>query len=780
MKRNEKFREIIDDIEIPQELMPENIALMLKNSQKDKVHIHKTQSSQSKKSITVPIENKHTTVAKETLVKPITVSSNKNKSKKMYMRAIATAAACFLIIAGLTVFMKNGSSGTKIPVQSSDGNGSAVTSTTRSYEDVYNTLKKVYVTETTQSELESIIKQADNDTDEESIYALSKSYNAASVLNIDDMSSIIAQKQQYIAPQKLLNEGNNIYCIANNSIYFIDSNDGNLKLLKQIGRENVTPVGMFIKDSNLVVLSEITTTEKKPTINEPQETTDDTNYSQTIFSSDVTNSSTEISQTQTSEVTTSKTETETKETEPDFGQSIEGFTTKLQETTIGKQTSTAETTKGTTSVVDNSSCEKIIIKTLLAEVYDITDPENPALLNEIRQDGRYICATMNANNVYIASGYDDNKNNIIKGQEDIDKYVPTYTVNGNKNYIPAENIIASENVTNTNYIVVTGVDITSVNPVKTATAMLGFADNIYFSNGNVYAYLNEYNQESQNAVITKLKTNEGTLSEPQSIKVDGVIKDISYINENDGYLRVVASVYDSQNTTFSNRIYIFSQDLQKVGSLSGFGGKTIIKNVRFEGTTAYCQATDEEKTVTAIDCSDPSTPLVFNDSNIKGSVPMVYNLGNDNYVAVGISTDEKQVTNGIEISVYQNTAGSKEYVQATSLQLPETFIDSELNLKINAKVIFVDKEKSQIGISVNYNDGIDICNKFYMVKYSDEKLELVGEPKEYHDVSNIYQFKSSFAVGDNLYIVSTGRIICVDINTNSQLGNILLVEPYNK
>ena len=717
-----------------------------------------------------------------------------NKKKNKYMRVLATAAACLVVIAGLTVFMKNGNNDTQIPVQSSSNDTPDVTSSQGSYQDVYNTFKKLYVTDKTQSELESIIKKSEQETTEESVYMLSKSYSASSVLNVDDISSVVAKNQPYLMPVKLLNDGKNIYCIADNSIYFIDSNDGNLTVIKQLQSENVTPVGMFLKDSKLVVLSEITTSVDKPTIKEPEETTSTIGYQQTIFDTAQTSESAldteplvddEVTETttETSQETTSQAESSIEQAQNELGQSINGFdntndrTTSAQ-ATVSEETTSEETTKVTTSVVDNSSYEKITIKTVLAQVYDVTDPASPELLSETKQDGKYISATMNGTDIYIASGYNDNKNNVIKSEKDIDKYVPSYTVNGDKNYISPENIISTENVTNTNYMVITSMDIISVSPVKNVAALLGFDTNIYFSNGNLYAYVNEYEEDSQSAIITKMTANDGILSNPQSVKVNGVIKNINCINDSNGYLKVVSSVYDSDDSTFSNGIYIFDEKLNQVGKLIGFGGETIIKSVSFEDTTVYCKTSDEEKTVIAIDCSDPSTPLVFNDTDIKGSIPMVYNLGNDEYVAVGIKTDEMQTTKGIEVSIYQNEADSNEYVQKSTNELPETITDSELDIKISSKVIFIDKDKSQIGISVSYNDGIDICNKFYMVKYSDGELKQVGQVIGYHDVIDIYKFDSSFLIGDNLYLVSTGRIVCADVNTMAQLSNVLLITPY--
>lgn len=792
MRKNEMLQDILNDIEIPQELLPENIAIMLENSKKSRKHIHKKQNASNIKVTSQSYERKK--APSKTSSKPIKVSSHKSSIN----RTVATIAACFIVIAGLAVFMKNSDNESIAPVESSKTDHPDVTTSQGSYKEVYDTLKKVYVSENKENKLAAIINQVKQEEEiEEYNGILSKSYNSKSVLNVDNVSSVVTAQNSYITPKRFLSDGETIYCAADDSVYFISSDNGQLTLIKQITRDNITPVGMYLKDSNLIVLSEITTIEDKvsiPTTN-TEETNSDTSDTTTTVESEETAEDNLTDETSNSE-DTSDAQTETDEQEETSQTEIENSDssdieieeqndTENDESELDTQATTSvessseETTKATTSVVDNSSYEKVTVKTMLAEVYDITDSENPVLVNEIRQDGRYISSTMNGNNLYIASGYKDNKNKIIKSEEDIENYVPSYESNGNKDYILAENIISSENITNANYVVITCIDMLSVSPVKNAVALLGFADDVTFRDGILYAYENIYNEETQNTIITKFNMDYGNIIlDPQSVTVNGIIKDINSVNENEGYLSVVSSVYDNKKETFSNGIYIFSEDLEQVGSLAGFGDENLVTKVSFKDTTVYCKLDDEDNTVIAIDCSDPSTPLIFNDAEIKGSIPLVYDIGNNNFIAIGITKDEMEIPNGVEISVYQNDEDNNEYIQKSSLCLDEEIIDPEINPNIKAKIIYIDKDTSQFGISVSYNNGIDICNKFYMVKYTENGLECIGEPVVCNDLSDIYQFNSSFTNEDKLYIISEGRIVCVDINAMTILGNLSLVTPY--
>ncbi len=91
--------------------------------------------------------------------------------------------------------------------------------------------------------------------------------------------------------------------------------------------------------------------------------------------------------------------------------------------------------------------------------------------------------------------------------------------------------------------------------------------------------------------------------------------------------------------------------------------------------------------------------------------------------------------------------------------------------------MLVDKDKGIIGLPINFYDGIDICNKYYVFELNEEGLKQSDVLIETHDVNKLYSFERAIIKDADLFAFSQGRIVGVNFNTPTEFRTVNLIEP---
>ncbi len=587
MKKDNKIKELFEEIPIPQELLPENIANMLK---------------EKSQALNNPIKEKKTE-GKQIIL------SNKTKKKNNishYRRISVSVAACLVLTLGATLFFKNGSQlGTLIKPSEKVETSKVVTAS--SYSEIYKNIQKVYVMDDNEVELEKIISNSDdsgNYIEKPQTYILENKINAGSVIEVEQNDKI--ENLLDVKPDTLRSKDNFVYYIANDTVYIVDSSNEELSIIREQKSENLHPKCIYLIGNNLVIISD--------SVSEVGSNSKETKQEETTQSAETTAFESETTSEGDSENTETSVETSSEMTEDETSSQENS-----EETTPSSQTDETTTNITTSSVVNEIIKEKAKITTTVIDVVDITDPYNPNLINSVSQDGKYISSRITDGHIYVASDHKDERNKTIKNEDDIENYVPSFTVNGKKSFIEPENIIFPSQVNNTNYIIVTGLDVSNVSPVKSAKALFGYKDYAFFSSDHIYTFANVYGEKSQETTIVRMDMEKGDISNSVTTKITGVVKDSSSFSEYNGNLRVATSVYNKSNEKFTNGLYILDTDMKVCGKITGFGGDGLFKSVKFDNSSAFFIASDKDNSKLVIDCTQPTKPILSDNIEIKVS-----------------------------------------------------------------------------------------------------------------------------------------------------------------
>ena len=123
---------------------------------------------------------------------------------------------------------------------------------------------------------------------------------------------------------------------------------------------------------------------------------------------------------------------------------------------------------------------------------DVTDPENITETARTYLSGSYLSSRLVDDEILLISHYRVEMKPDFANEN---TFVPRYGTPGNMNYVPADNIIVPEEVSNSLYTVVCKIEGKTLEAKSTA-AFLSYAEDVYVSSDNIYA-TRYYSKEEQ-------------------------------------------------------------------------------------------------------------------------------------------------------------------------------------------------------------------------------------------------------------------------------------------
>ncbi|MDE6469620.1 MAG: beta-propeller domain-containing protein [Eubacterium sp.] len=197
----------------------------------------------------------------------------------------------------------------------------------------------------------------------------------------------------------------------------------------------------------------------------------------------------------------------------------------------------------TVTVSDDSDT---IIKT-----YDVSDPANPILINEIRQDGMLMNSYMIDGIAYLVSFYG-------VAQQETEDFVPK----SENLSIKAKNIYRFDNIKTANYMVIGAVDVKSGKVADETRAILGCYYETYITDGYLYvANDNAYwtnNRDEIEYIKYDLKTGKAVIEAPERVNLPSCIElsDGSFFDVNDTLIRID----DNRLISITSRVDLETRD----------------------------------------------------------------------------------------------------------------------------------------------------------------------------------------------------------------------------
>ena len=312
-----------------------------------------------------------------------------------------------------------------------------------------------------------------------------------------------------------------------------------------------------------------------------------------------------------------------------------------------------------------------------AYVYDVSDISDVRLLDTFRQSGDYTSSRMVGDNLYMISEY----------RVYTDFEIPVCYRGAEKQEIPIDCVYSVEEPDSSNMLIVGGFSLADGSSDVQTTAVMGSVEDVYCSGESLYIYATKWhtmNRTSPYLLDWSALTGDDTVyddaqddaeDEFEPIRTDifkvnlsGGISFTAYgtvegyldsrysLDERNGYLRVAATVEDRlYNET--NALYILDENLQLVGSVTGFAPQESIKAVRYVGDTAYVITYEQTDPLFVIDVSDPQKPAILGEVKIDGFSSMLVPIDENTVLGLGYYTEDRdgismQVQSGFKLALF--------------------------------------------------------------------------------------------------------------------------------
>ena len=330
-------------------------------------------------------------------------------------------------------------------------------------------------------------------------------------------------------------------------------------------------------------------------------------------------------------------------------------------------------------------------------VYDITDKNSPEIIHRFFQDGSYISSRMADNTLYIFSDRSMSVKNVNKNN--IETYIPQ--VGGqcisNSKLTPIDS--ASQD-SYQSYTVLSSIDTDNCEYIDKA-AVLGSRSRSYVSENNIYLFYGEYKNDIENTIIEKLPYSNGTFGETISGSIKGYILNDYCIDENNGYLRMVATYYNENNYKPHNCLYILNSNLEKTGKIKDIAIDETIYSARFIGNTAYFVTYRDTDPLFAADLTNPDNPEIIGYIKLPGFSKYLHPYGDNMLLGIGEETDEETGNfKGLKLSMFDISDRSN--IKEIDKKVLSNYNYAEAMYNPNA--LFIDIDKNIFGFSADSND----------------------------------------------------------------------------
>lgn len=411
----------------------------------------------------------------------------------------------------------------------------------------------------------------------------------------------------------------------------------------------------------------------------------------------------------------------------------------------------------------------------VAEVFDISDPENPERIGKISQSGNYNTVRIVGDYVYLFSDF---YADISHGRDGIAAYIPE--VQGES--IASTDILMPAIGEGQQYTVISSFSLKNPEEKIDKKAVFGADGMCYVSSESIYicdAQGNPKGSDVTQTCIRKLSYSDGKTTPVGQTKVDGTLRNSFSIDEYDGNLRMVTTVTpvygdvmplsgdtavsSSEEAVSSNTLYILDENLEELSRIEELAPDEDVYSARFMGEIGYFVTYRQIDPLFSVDLSDPENPEILGELKIPGFSEYLHPYGEGQLLGIGMDVDETgTVTNGVKLSMFDTSDPTD--VQEVEKYVIEDAYSTEVSY--NYKAALVDADKNLIGF-LAYCDG---GAYYYVFSYGDDGFECQFEKDMLGYNNNI----RGIYVGDMFYIVTGNTIESFTLDSFDKVDDIVL------
>lgn len=575
MKFEERLSEILNEVEVPDELMPRNIADMLRERSEKSVYVRETAKKK--------------------------VSEDSAKRRTIIIRTSAAIAACAVFAAGMIAYGGERESQKQLeaPIE--------YEATPPISPEDYNTLYNIYTGITLNG---GDVNDSERTVDDDA--------NAASPDGQADSraNDFTDWKDPNVSEADIVKiDGNFMYCLKGSTLCIISLET--MEVVSEIESSLEPPVEIYIEGDKLILISK----EK-----EELYVIDNGIPKADVSSSDAENSAAAPVVPAQDADTQQQAD---KNSDLSEGTVSDDKTGGYDEDAYGGDTYSDD---GKSAISENASA---VSRTNAAvDIYNISDPANPTHTTAYKQNGSYVSSKIADGVLYLVTAYSDYRIKPLDTMEDLDSFVPAYYLDGEKRYLAAEDIIIPGGAASTDYTVVSAINTNSADVTASVKAVLGSSKNAYCSADTLYV-VSEGKANREYSVISSFALSDGGITYRSSGSVDGKVLGHRSMNEYGGLFRIAAEITDADGR-ISVSVYVLDKSLTVVNSAGQLFPEGKASEVRFERNYARLIDSESGEAVIVLDLSTNPPTLA---QSLMGNAAYLYSCSDDMLLGVGKSQD---------------------------------------------------------------------------------------------------------------------------------------------
>ena len=447
--------------------------------------------------------------------------------------------------------------------------------------------------------------------------------------------------------------------------------------------------------------------------------------------------------------------------------------------------------------------------------YDLSDLDNPKLVDVHRIDGFMTSSRMSGKYLYVVTekGISDivyeinDLEDAIEYEEELLPKVDGEEIAYSDVYLPEGDTEIS------NYVIITAFEINDDGIMLTDnSAILSDYSELYVSENYIYTFPSYGNYEEtkyvnddgikmvhrmQSTKIYKFGYSNGNIEPSAAGVVKGSILNQFSLDEYNGYLRLVSTVTDDNYLDYAeyenefksedgfddydkgiwelwerysnieeyNALYILDENLNTCGKIENIAKNERIYSARFSGDKGYFVTFRQMDPLFVVDLSDVNHPVITGELEMTGYSGYLHQWSEDTLLGIGVEATEQGRAVGFKIALY-DTGEDEELNEITKLVIEGKNSYDEYNYKN----MMVAPEKSFVGVNLSWYD-VDEIEDFYEYKsiYSlfSVKDGAISRELDYNytdyfensDTSECYydSVYRGLYIGDYLYIVTRNK-----------------------
>ncbi len=419
-----------------------------------------------------------------------------------------------------------------------------------------------------------------------------------------------------------------------------------------------------------------------------------------------------------------------------------------------------------------------------------TKGDEPELIGTYFQDGFYNDVRIAPDGcMYLISTYNTVDFNSVEDKKNVERYIPCCGTDDEIECIPPEDVLlpiqSPDAKTLLSYTVISGIDLNESGEftVVDNKALAGFTGTIYSSADNIYAAV----QNGSDSDITRIAFDSGNIEPMASGTVEGYVKDQFSMSEYDGYFRIATTInkfHDNSSiigdifntnepsyTERNNAVTVLDMDMNTVGKIKDFGVDEQIKSVNFSGDIAYVVTFRQTDPLFAIDLSDPTEPAILDEFKINGFSTYMQKWSDGLLLGFGVDADDSGRTSGVKVVMFDNSdPNDLKEVGIERINIPDGYVYSTANYE--RKALLIAPEKNLIGFPITINDYTEYDEENAYVFYSYEDGEFVKRGELSVSAKSIYGADRALYIGDYVYIMSGSQFVSADIENIEYVDSV--------